>query len=73
MKDVAHHQKHLQRKVLRSVRAEESKQTPRELSSSAEEESLLEEVRNDRLTPEYEGEIFDPHHRKPRMFKRNHR
>ena len=64
MKDIAHHRKHIQKKVLK-----EAKQSMRE-ESSPSQKKMKEERSPNRLNPDFEGERFDPHHRKPRLLKR---
>jgi len=64
MKDIAHHRKHIQKKILK-----ETKETMREERSPPPKEMRAERAPS-RQNPEYEGERFDPHHRKPRLLKR---
>jgi len=63
MKDIAHHRKHIQKKILKEAR-----------QSMREEKSPTKKTRAERTpsrqNPEYEGDRFDPHHRKPRLLKR---
>jgi len=65
MKDIAHHRKFIQKKVLKDI-----KQSKKSEEKEAPPQELREEGPKDRLTPEFEGERFDPHHRKPRLLKR---
>jgi len=64
MKDIAHHRKFIQKKVLK-----EAKKSIKEEKMPSHKE-MREERAPSRLNPEYEGERFDPHHRKPRLLKR---
>lgn len=65
MKDPAHHRKFIQKKVIKEAR-QVSEENLRESSSQI----MTEERESSPLNPEYEGERFDPHHRKPRLLKR---
>lgn len=69
MKDIAHHPKFIQKKVLQEARKKSTKKkiSPASKRKKAEAENILAE---DRRNPEFEGERFDPHHRKPRLLKR---
>jgi len=64
MKDPAHHRKFIQKKVIK-----ETRQTTSEEKSPPQEE-MREERSSNPMTPEFEGDRFDPHHRKPRLLKR---
>jgi hypothetical protein len=65
MKDLGHHPKSIQKKILQQARKESM-----DREESPIREKLESESPTDRLHPEYEGERFDPHHRKPRILKR---
>jgi hypothetical protein len=68
MKDIAHHPKHIQKKVLQEAR--KTKRRKSRIRSKGEKMGEEEKLTRDRRNPEYEGYKFDPHHRKPRILKR---
>ncbi len=65
MKDIAHHRKFLQKKVLKEV-----KQRQNQDKMPFSRPKYHNESSPTKLSPEFEGEKFDPHHRKPRLLKR---
>ncbi len=69
MKDIAHHPKFIQKKVLQEARKKSNKKKI-SLNSEQEGKEVENTLAEDRRNPEFEGERFDPHHRKPRLLKR---